>query len=277
MRICALVAAALLWPHGLAAAGLTIVNATARQSEDGPPLASDAEFTAGETVYFSFQVTGYNSSPDKKLRLNYRVEAFDPKGVPIAEPVDSTFDANLAEEDSEWKPKIRIPILIPSIVPSGVYKITASVTDDISHLKTTAEAAFKVSGHTIAASTELGLRNFGFYRSDNDAQPIPTPVYRSGDGVFARFDITGFRYGDRNTVGVSYDVAVLNPDGKQIYAQPKAAEEKSFSFYPKPYVPGSMSLSLQPNTRPGQYTIVLTVHDDVGHQNYESRNTFQVE
>jgi hypothetical protein len=89
--------------------------------------------------------------------------------------------------------------------------------------------------------------------------------------------MTGFRYGDRNTIELSYDVAVQNPDGKVIYSQPNAAVEKSFSFYPKPYVPGGMSLSLQPDMRKGEYTVVLTVHDVMGHQNYETRHAFQVE
>jgi hypothetical protein len=269
--------AVLLWPQCAAGAGIATVNAAVRQSEDGPPLAVDAGFTPGETVYFSVQATGYNTSPVKKLRLNYRIEALDPKGVAIQEPTESILDANLAEEDSDWKPKIRDSIVIPPLAPSGVYKIVAVITDDISHLKAKSETTFRVSGHSVAPSAELAVTNFGFYRSEDEARPIPAAVYRAGDGVFARFDITGFRYGDRNTIGVSYDVAVLNPEGKQIYAQPKAAEEKSFSFYPKPFVPGGMSLSLQANMRPGQYTIVLTIHDNIGHQDFESKQTFQVE
>ncbi|MCU1260438.1 MAG: hypothetical protein JWO80_3323 [Bryobacterales bacterium] len=276
MRLLALSIVWLAAPQILSAA-LAISNAAVRQSEDGPPLATGADFTPGETVYFSFQVAGYNRSPMKKLRLNYRIEAFDPHGVLIAEPTQSILDANLTEEDSEWKPKIRDSIVIPTLAPAGTYKIAATVIDDISHAKAQSELTFRVNGHSVTPSTELMVKNFGFYRSDTDQQPIATPVYRPGDNLFARFDITGFRYGDRNTIGVSYDVAVVTAEGKQLYAQPKAAEEKSFSFYPKPYVPGGMSLSLQPNMRPGQYTIVLTIHDDVGHQTYESKQIFQVE
>ncbi len=254
-----------------------MVNASVRQSEDGPPLAIDAEFIPGETAYFSFQVAGYNKSPMKKLRLNYRIEATDPKAVAIAEPVESILDANLAEEDSEWKPKIREAILIPPTAPPGVYKVVAEVTDDISHAKARAETSFRVAGHEVPSSQELAITNFGFYRSEAEQRPIPAAVYRPGDNLFARFDITGYRYGDHNTVDVSYDVAVLTAEGKQIYSQPKAAEEKSFSFYPKPYVPGGMSLSLQRNMPNGQYTIVLTVHDQVGSQTFESKQVFEVE
>ncbi len=263
-------------PQTLSAA-LGIVNAAVHQTEDGPVIATGADFLPGETVFYSFQVAGYNTSPVKKLRLNYRIETTDPKGVPIVDVAESVLDANLADEDKEWKPIIREAILIPSAAPPGIYRITAKVTDDISKTVATSETSFRVGGVAVEPSSELTVRNFGFYRSENEPRPIATPVFRPGDNLFAKFDITGFRYGDRNTIEVSYDVAVFTAEGKRLFEQPKAAEEKSFSFYPKPYVPGGMSLSLQPNMRPGQYTIVLTLHDEIGHQTHESKQTFQVE
>ena len=62
-----------------------------------------------------------------------------------------------------------------------------------------------------------------------------------------------------------------------LFAQEKAAEEKSYSFYPKPYVPGSMNLNLQKNIRPGQYAIALTVRDHAGNQTCEAKGAFTVE
>ena len=60
-------------------------------------------------------------------------------------------------------------------------------------------------------------------------------------------------------------------------AAQNAAVEKSQSFYPKRYVPGSMSLNLQPNIRPGEYGMVITVHDQIGSQTYEARQNFSIE
>jgi hypothetical protein len=268
-----------------AVAALTLVNAGVRQIEDGPAVPSGTQFVPGETVFYSVQVAGYAvapvttpGEPDKrKVRLSYTINSFDPKGVKIVETVQSILDTEISEQDKEWKPKIRNEILIPPFAPPGKYKVVATVTDDLARLSATAETVFEISGPVVEASPELTVRNFGFYRSEDDVKPVATAAYRAGDTLFARFDMAGFRLGDRNTIDLAYDVAVLNPEGKQIYAQPNAAVEKSFSFYPKPYVPGGMNLSLQNDMAKGQYTIVLTVHDFVGKQNYETKRTFDVE
>jgi hypothetical protein len=266
-------------------AALQLVGAGVRQIEDGPPVPPGTQFVPGETVFYSFQVAGYalapsvnKAEPEKRVvHLSYRIDAFDPKGVKLIETIESVLDTTVSEQDKDWKPKVRSEILIPPFAPSGHFKIVATLTDDISKLNASLETPFEVSGRTVEPSAELAVQNFGFYRSEDDAKPISAAAYRAGDTLFARFDMTGFRFGDHNTIDLSYDVAVMNPDGKQIYAQPNAAVEKSFSFYPKPYVPGGMNLSLQSDMRKGEYTIVLTVHDVVGHQNYESRHVFSVE
>jgi len=267
---------------GLAA--LLLVNPGVRQIEDGPPVPTGTQFVPGETVFYSVQVAGYTvapstpADPDKrKVRLSYTIDAYDPKGVKIVETVQSVLDTTVSEQDKEWKPKVRAEILLPPFAPPGKYKFVTKLTDDLSKQTASAETLFEVTGPTVESSAELTVRNFGFYRSEDDTKPIPVAAYRAGDTLFARFNMVGFRFGERNTIDLAYDVAVLNPEGKEIYAQPNAAVEKSFSFYPKPYVPGGMNLNLQPDMRKGQYTIVLTVHDFAGKQNYETRQTFSVE
>jgi len=254
-----------------------IVNAGPHDSEDGPPLAKGSTFQPGETVFFSFQVLGYGESPTKQVRLTYRIEAVDPNGVKLVEPIESVFDATLRDEDKQFMPKLRATISIPTAAPSGKYKISTLVTDDISHLTASAETTFEVMGHDVPPSPELEIRNLTFHRTEDDTRALPVAAYRPGDTLFARFDIAGFRYAAQNTIYVYYDVAVLNPAGKQIYGQEHAAEDRSFSYYPKPYVPGQMSLTLQPNMKPGQYTVVLTAHDENGHQRVELRHVFAVE
>jgi hypothetical protein len=191
--------------------------------------------------------------------------------------VQSVLDTTISDQDKEWRPKVRNEILLPTFAPPGKYKVVTTLTDDLSKQTASAETVFEVTGFAIEPASELTVRNFGFYRGEDDAKPIPTAAYRAGDTLFARFNMVGFRFGERNTIDLAYDVAVLNPEGKEIYAQPNAAVEKSFSFYPKTFVPGGMNLTLQPDMRKGQYTIVLTVHDFAGKQNYETRHTFDVE
>lgn len=234
-------------------------------------------FVAAETVYVSFQVDGYRVSPDQKVHLTYRIEAFDPKGVKIAEPVESSVDEALAPEDKNWKPKVRQSIAIPPIAPPGAYRVSITVTDDLDRDTAAQDLTFAVSGVAIPASPTLSIANFGFFRSEEDTEPLKTAAYRPGDALWAKFNIVGYKFGESNSVEVSYGVAVLSSSGKTLYTQPNAAVEKSFSFYPKPYIPGSMNLSLQSNMRPGEYTIVLSVHDAIGRQDYETKQSFRVE
>jgi hypothetical protein len=95
--------------------------------------------------------------------------------------------------------------------------------------------------------------------------------------VWVRFDIVGYKLGGQNRMQVTYGVTVLGPSGRAVYSQPQAAVEEGLSFYPKRYLPGTFSLNLDNTVRPGRYTIVLGLHDEVGHQTVESRHEFSIE
>jgi hypothetical protein len=95
--------------------------------------------------------------------------------------------------------------------------------------------------------------------------------------LWARFEITGYKFAEKNHYAVSYGLIVLKENGEQVFAQPDAAADSKESFYPQRYVPGALSLSLDPAVPAGSYTLVVTMRDEVGGQMAESRETFQVE
>jgi hypothetical protein len=260
-----------------AAGTLSLLNLTISDSDGGASLPSGFTHVPGETLYFSFQVAGYQASPAAKVHLSYKIDAFDPHGVRIVEPIASEIADSLAPEDKNWKPTIRQEIQIPPLADSGAYKIVVSLTDEIGHTAASQEVSFAVRGHPVDPSDTLVIRNFRFFRGEQDSEPLQKAAYRPGDPVWARFDITGFKYGEDHAIQVSYDVAVIAPAGKELWSQADAAVEKSQSFYPKRYVPGIMSLKLQPNIRPGEYGMVITVHDQVGNQTYQARQNFSIE
>ncbi len=261
----------------VAAAPLAVINAIVAQTDGGSPLPAGFEHVPGETSFFSFQVDGYRATPQNRIQLHYRIDVLDPAGIPVIKPVERALEAELAPQDKEWKPKARQEISLPPLVPSGTYKIAVTVTDEVAKTTASRDVSFVVRGRNVPPSDTLVLRNFAFFRSEEATQPLSKAVYRPGDAVWARFDITGYKFGPANRVDVAYGIAVLNAEGKQLWANPEAAAERSESFYPKPYVPGSMSLSLQPNIRPGEYAIVVTVTDAVGGQTYEEKHTFAIE
>ena len=260
-----------------APAPLTIVKPAISDLEDGPAIPATFTFVPGQFVFLSFEIGGYKISPEQKIRLSYKVEAADPKGVAVLEPIESVVDTTLSDEDKKWRPIVRHQILIPPLAGSGIYSITINVKDDLAGSTASQQIKFEVRGRDVAPSDTLVVRNFHFYRSEDDRDPLATAVYKPGDTLWARFDITGYKFADHNAIDLDYGISVVAPSGRVLFAQEKAAEEKSSSFYPKLYVPGSMNLSLQANIRPGQYTIVLTPRDHIGKQTYESKATFTIE
>jgi hypothetical protein len=61
------------------------------------------------------------------------------------------------------------------------------------------------------------------------------------------------------------------------YSQPQAATGKEQTAYPQRYQPGVLNLNLAKDQKPGEYTIVLMVRDNLGKQSYETREKFSVE
>jgi len=260
-----------------ATAPLAIVKAVISDRDGGAVTPSSYVHDPGETMFFSFQVEGYSASSADRVHMSYKIDAFDPKGVPIVEAIAAEIEETLAPEDKNWKPTVHQEIVIPPLADSGAYKIVVSLADLISKGTASKEIPFEVHGHHVDPSDTLVIRNVRFYRSEDATQPMPKGAYRPGDTVWARFDIIGFKYGDGNAIDVSYDVAVAAADGKVLYSQPQADTEHTQSFYPKRYVPAVMSLVTKPNTNKGDYVVVLTAHDNIGKQTCEARQGFTIE
>lgn len=260
-----------------ATAPLAIVRPTVSDRDGGAALPSSFVHDPGETMFFSFQVDGFTASSTDRVHLSYKLDAFDPHGVRLIEAVAAEVEETLAPEDKTWKPTVRQEIVIPPLAESGTYKIAISVTDLIAKATATKDVPFEVHGRRVDPSDTLVIRNIRFLRGEDDREPLAKPAYRRGDAVWARFDIIGFKYGDANSIDVSYDVSVLSSSGKVLYSQPQAPADRSQSFYPKRYVPAIFSLDTKPDTRPGEYVVLITAHDGIGNQTFEARQSFTIE
>jgi hypothetical protein len=260
-----------------APAPLAIVNATLHEYEDGPRLEAGHRFIPGETVFFSFQVRGYGKSKEERVHLRYEIEAVDADNIRIVQTEQGEVRTELAPQDKDWLPKIRRSFIIPPHAWPGTYRIRARVRDQLTGQDAALEVPLTVEGRRVEPSPTLVIRNFRFLREERDPEPLIPPVYRPGDSLWARFDITGFRIGDKNHIRVAYRIAILNAEGKLLYAQPDAAVEEDAPFYPKRSVPGLVSLRIQPGTPAGTYLMAVTVEDQVGGQTFETQEAFRIE
>ena len=258
-------------------APLEVVRPIVAQSDGGVPVPAGYEHVAGETLFFSCRVAGYAKTPEEKVHVAYSVEAFDPKGVPLTEIYKNELVEDVTPQDREWMPKIATEIQIPPLVGAGTYKVLIKIEDMVARTKAELSVPFAVRSKAVEPSDTLVARDFQFFRGEEDTQPIEKAVYRGGDSVFARFDVIGFKYGDKNRIDVSYLTSVISPSGKVLWTQPEPAVEQSESFYPKRYVVASMGITLLAKTTPGEYKIAVTITDAVGKQTYETKQSFTVE
>lgn len=270
-----LLAGTLLWPAPVKK--VVIASAALHQFEDGPPLAPSHQFVPGETVFFGFQVGGYQADDERKIHIEYTLEAQDSAGVPLVAPVKGAIETTLSDEDKNWLPKERQSVLLPSFIEPGVYRLILRLKDVLNGSQATGTYEFRVRGRGVAPSDTLVVRNMRFLREETDQTPLAVIAYRPGDSVWARFEITGYKFAEGNRIDVGYGVSVLRPSGEVLYTEPNAARETYQSFYPRRYVPGVISLHLTPDISPGEYTIVLKVHDTIGSQDYETKSRFRIE
>ena len=265
----------------LLAAALAIGESIVSQVEDGPGAGDAFQFTQGETVYFRAKITGYTRHKDdndrESMAAEWNIAVFDPEGVAVVAPKSGKVDADLAPQDKEWTPKIRFDFALPPLVDPGRYKIVLTVKDTIAEASASLEKTVMVRGRKVEKSDTLVAAGFRFLRSEQDGVPLTPPVYRAGDPVWARFDITGYQFGEGNRYEVSYGLEVFDAAGKSIYKEPEAARESDQSFYRKRYVPGVLNLRPSADIAKGEYTIALRVRDGVGGVEQEFRHAFRIE
>ena len=260
---------------------LAIVRPLLSQTEDGAPVSSGFEFVPGETIHFSCQIEGYKKMEDKseveKLLVTYQVEARDSRGILLQPIQEGKEGGTVAAEDKKWMPKIMESIVIPPLAESGEYQILVKVKDEIGQATADSRTSFTVKGRDVTPSDTLVVRNFRFLRAEEDGKALQVAAYRPDDPVWARFEMTGYKLGDANQFDIEYGLRVLLADGSVAYSEPQAATGKERTFYPQRYQPGVLNLNLAKDQKPGEYTIVVTVRDNLGNQTYETREKFSVE
>jgi hypothetical protein len=262
---------------------LEIEKFALRQFEDGPALAASHEFLPGETIFWSFRMRGYHvkksdneaGDEESRMKLTWTLRATDPKGVAIEKERSGHVEARLFEQDKDWTPRAADSFMVPPLAPSGIYHATVTVKDEGG--EATSQLEFKVRGDTVEPSDTLIGRSVRFLRNENDQTPLRQPSYQPGDTLWVRFDITGYKFGEKNRYEVEYGLAVLRANGETMFSQPVAAKETSESFYPQHYVPGVLSLGVNKDLPKGSYTMVITMRDKIGNQTWESREQFHVQ
>lgn len=264
-----------------AAPKLAFERLALHQYEDGPLLPATHDYLPGETIWVSARLTGFEAQTagdNRNVKLSWQVGLTDPSGVPVEPPKSGRLDESLQPQDKTWVPKFVVSFLLPSFIPGGTYHIPVTVKDELAGSEITGDVEFHVRAEAIEPSVSFVIRNFRFLRNETDSAALQPPVvYRPGSTLWARFEMAGYKFEGNHKFSVDYGLAILNAEGKELFAQPEAAAESKESFYPQLRVPGALSVNLDPNVPAATYTLVVTVRDKIGGQTAEQRETFQVQ
>ena len=273
--------ATLLVPVLPASAAFSVDRIALHQFEDGPELGPNHEFLPGESVFFSCRLTGYQSAVtgdnQRSVKLSWTLEVTDPSGIPLVAGIKGEIAEAIFPQDKNWYPKFLHHFNIPPFAPGGAYRIKVAARDEVAKTDLTSQLEFQVRGHAVQPSPVLAARNLRFVKDETDGPALDPAVYRPGETLWARFDMTGYKYGDMNRYSVEYGLTILRESGDQVFAQPAAAADSNESFYPQRYVPGAVSLNLQPDVPAGSYTLVITMTDKIGGQTAEARREFRIQ
>jgi hypothetical protein len=238
-------------------------------------------FLPGESVFFSCRLTGYQSAVtgenQRSVKMSWTLDVTDASGIPLVAGIKGEIAEPISPQDKNWYPKFLHHFNIPPFVPGGTYHIKVTARDEVGKADLTSQLDFQVRGHAVEPSPVLAARNLRFVKDETDGPPLDPAVYHPGETLWARFDMTGYKYGDKNRYSVEYGLAILRESGEQVFAQPAAAADSNESFYPQRYVPGAVSLNLQPDVPEGSYTLVITMADKVGEQTAEARREFRIQ
>ncbi len=261
---------------------LAIDRAVIQQIEDGPPIEGGYEFLPGETAYLSFRVSGFEAKAKdddfRSISLQYTIEITDPGGIPAIPKFSGVIKSDLREEDKDWTPKVRRELMLPDFAARGKYKILLWVKDELSGGEARRELGLTVRNRDVAPSAELVIRNFGFFRTENDRRSMgDAPAYPAGEPVVVKFDATGYQLGPKNALFVEYGLKLTGPDDKTVIDQPLAAAEQFESFYPRRWLPVSFRLDLPKDPAKGAYVLTIQLRDKIAGKNLELGRSFHVE
>lgn len=245
------------------------------KQEEGAPIADTYKYTAGELMYFSFRIGGFTVQKDK-VDLRWQLVAVDPEGHLLMPPLNGAVTEELTDNDKNWLPKVLQTLPLPAQLPPGSYKLKLHVADEFAKTSIDHETGFNVSGRPLPVVPGLSILNLRFFRNPTDRQAMENAVYHAGETLIARFELAGFKLGEKNKFEVDYSLSVLNAAGKVLFTQPQAASESNSPYYPQRLLNGELTLNLNPGVLAAEYTLLVKVKDHVAGLETESGAKFTV-
>ena len=257
---------------------LAIVETVLLDGEDGYPIPADSIFYPGETVYLEFKMDGFRVNDDYRMKTQYRVDFLGPTGIRFAISQAGDISEEIFPQDEDWLPVVRVSPRLPQFAESGAFKIVVTAIDRLAgNDETTLEFPVYVRGENVETGKTLTIRNLVFSLGKG-GEAVAEPVYKAGDTVWARFDITGYFLAEDNSFDVESSLEVTEAEGdpEKVLFRFESSGERGRPFYPRRRLPAEFRLDLDDDLAPGAYAVLISVRDKLGDATFESQRTFTV-
>lgn len=259
-----------------AAAQLAIVNPILHhRQEDAPAISSSYAYYGGELLYLSFKVSGFKPLKDR-VEVRWQIIATDPDGLLLVPLMNGAVREELNVNDKDWLPRIQQTIALPPQIPPGVGKLKLVANDEYGKSTAEKEVEFRIQGKPLPKVPAFSLLDLGFFESEAAMTPMGEAVYRPGSALWARFQMAGFKLGEKNRFDVTYGLEIRTPEGKVLYARPEAASDSAEPFYPRRLLNGGVTLDITAGVAPGEYLLAVKAKDKVGGVDAEAVSRFRV-
>ncbi len=247
-------AAALALAPSQGAGKLDLTNLRITHGLQGATRTS-AKFLPGDPVFLAFDIDGITIGPDGKVVYTMGLEVTDKAGKSWHK-VDPTERVEFAPLGGKTMPG-RAFVTLGVDAPPGEYTVKLTTVDGVS--KAAGEFAYKFE----VLKTDLGIIAAYCSQDPEGKQPAHTTGFVGGM-VWVQFAATGFKRSEakKNQPDLKFEMTTLDETGKPTLAKPLVDEvtalEDKF-----PICPERFSLPL---TRPGKFTVKLTVTDRVANK-----------
>ena len=242
---------------------LAVVEAVISDIPGGIGVPEDHAFLPGQRVHISFRISGFKLVKEGNLFVEFTIEPVDCLGIAFDKPVSGRILTTASAASTRI---IRSEVDVPASPWAGEASFRITLRDRVAETEAFASVPFLVRSDMPDPPESLAISGFQTFDSEYSDTPLTEAAFRPGATAWVRFFLAGFRTGENNRYKLSYGVTLKNKAGRIVFTEAQAVSESREAFYPKWYVPGLISVRLEPAIRPGDYTLTITAADDIGQQ-----------
>ena len=115
----------------------------------GVGLPEGYEFTAGQKAHLLAKIRGFKLDEQRRMALDFTIEAVDCNGVQLAPPISGTVQRRLAERDRNWVPVLERPVDVPPVPRAGMHAFRVQGTDKVAGRTASLEVPFDVASSSM--------------------------------------------------------------------------------------------------------------------------------